>query len=47
MSKKRRTFKVRFKVNGKIRTFYTKARSSEEAAKRLRSKGTIIRSSKA
>jgi hypothetical protein len=42
MGKKRRMFKIRFKVNGKAKTFRTMAKSSHDAAKRMKSIGQII-----
>ena len=42
MAKKRRLFKIRFKVNGKAKTFRTMAKSSHDAAKRMKSAGQII-----
>ena len=39
---KRHLFKIRFKVNGKAKTFRTTAKSSHEAAKKMKSGGQII-----
>jgi hypothetical protein len=42
MAKKRRLFKIRFKVNGKAKTFRTMAKSTHDAAKKMKSAGQII-----
>jgi len=42
MSKKRYLFRVRFKVDGKPKTFKTTARTPEDAAKRIKTKGARV-----
>jgi len=42
MASKRRLYKVRFKVNGKVKTFRTMAKSHHDAAKRMKRAGQII-----
>ena len=42
MASKRRLFKIRFKVDGKAKTFRTMAKSQHDAAKKMKSNGQII-----
>lgn len=42
MAKKFRTYRVRFKVDGRPKSFRTMARSPEQAARKVRTKGARI-----